>query len=151
MKTARVRRRCWSLTKSGRSGRSTRASSTSSNAARERAAKRTSYQAAAAISVIHNVPGSHAQFLLTLGSGEDKIVQMIQCDLSPAELWTFTTNPDERNARARVQSLNPDWSPAEVIAWLSLHYLQGLTGAGLIRIDESLLDSNQFTGDIGNE
>jgi type IV secretory pathway VirB4 component len=48
-------------------------------------------QAAAAISVINNVAGSHAQFLLVLGSGEDKIVQMIQCDLSPVELWTFTT------------------------------------------------------------
>jgi hypothetical protein len=99
-----------------------------------------SLQAAAAISVIHNVPGSHAQFLLTLGSGEDKIVQMIQCDLSPTELWTFTTNPDERNARARVQSLKPDWSLAEVIAWLAQYYPQGLTGIGLVAIDESLLD-----------
>lgn len=75
---------------------------------------------------------------------------MIQCDLSPAELWTFTTNPDERNARARAQSLKPEWSLAEVIAWLSLHYPQGLTGAGLVRIDESLLDSNQFIGGDSN-
>ncbi len=99
-----------------------------------------SLQAAAAIGVIHNVPGSHAQFLLTLGSGEDKIVEMVQCDLSPVELWTFTTNPDERNARARVQSLRPDWSLAQVIAWLADHYPQGVTGAGLVSIDESLLD-----------
>lgn len=99
-----------------------------------------SLQAAAAISVIHNVPGSHAQFLLVLGSGEDKIVQMAQCDLSPTELWTFTTNPDERNARARVQTLKPTWSLAQVIAWLAEYYPQGLTGAGLVRIDESLLD-----------
>lgn len=41
---------------------------------------------AAAISVIHNVPGSHAQFLLVIGSGKDKIVQTVQCDLSPTEL-----------------------------------------------------------------
>jgi hypothetical protein len=109
-----------------------------------------SLQAAAAIGVIHNVPGSHAQFLLALGSGEDKVVQMIQCDLSPAELWTFTTNPDERNARARVQSLKAEWSLAEVITWLSLHYPQGLTGAGLVRIDESLLENNQFKGGDGN-
>jgi hypothetical protein len=102
-----------------------------------------SLQAAAAIGVIHNVPGSHAQFLLAIGSGEDKVVQMIQCDLSPAELWTFTTNPDERNARARAQSLRPEWSLAEVIAWLSLHYPQGLTRAGIVRIDEGLLDGNQ--------
>jgi hypothetical protein len=99
-----------------------------------------SLQAAAAISVIHNAPGSHAQFLLSLGSGEDKIVQMIQCDLSPTELWTFTTNPDERNARARVQSLKPGWSLAEVIAWLAQYYPQGLTGVGLVSVDETLLD-----------
>ena len=96
-------------------------------------------QAAAAISVITNVAGSHAQFLLVLGSGEDKIVQMVQCDLSPAELWTFTTNPDERNARARAQTLHPDWSLAEVITWLAMNYPVGLTGAGLVSIDESLL------------
>jgi hypothetical protein len=96
-------------------------------------------QAAAAISVITNVAGSHAQFLLVLGSGEDKIVQMVQCDLSPVELWTFTTNPDERNARARVQTLRSVWSLAEVITWLALHYPAGLTGAGLVSIDESLL------------
>ncbi len=99
-----------------------------------------SIQAAAAISVIHNVPGSQAQFLLSLGSGEDQIVEMIQCDLSPAELWTFTTNPDERNARARVQSLRPAWSLAQVIAWLAEIYPLGLTGAGLVNIDESMLD-----------
>jgi len=99
-----------------------------------------SLQAAAAISVIHNVPGSHAQFLLVVGSGEDKIVQMVQCDLSPTELWTFTTNPDERNARARVQTLRPEWSLAQVIAWLAASYPQGLTGAGLVTIDEQLLD-----------
>src|SRR5262249_45957481 len=99
-----------------------------------------SLQAAAAVSVIHNVPGSHAQFLLALGSGEDKIVEMIQCDLSPTELWTFTTNPDERNARARAKSLRPDWPLAQVIAWLATHYPQGLTGAGLVAIDESPLD-----------
>ncbi len=65
---------------------------------------------------------------------------MVQCDLSPIELWTFTTNPDERNARARVQSLKSDWSLAEVIAWLAQYYPQGLTGAGLVSLDESLLD-----------
>jgi hypothetical protein len=99
-----------------------------------------SLQAAAAISVIHNVPGSHAQFLLVIGSGEDKIVQTVQCDLSPTELWTFTTNPDERNARARVQTLKAEWSLAQVIAWLAECYPLGLTGAGLVKIDETLLN-----------
>ena len=96
-------------------------------------------QAAAAISVINNIAGSHAQFLLVLGSGEDKIVQMVQCDLSPVELWTFTTNPDERNARARVQTLKPDWPLVQVIAWLAANYPLGLTGAGIVKIDESPL------------
>lgn len=98
-----------------------------------------SLQASAAISVIHNVPGSHAQFVLVLGAGEDKLVQTLQCDLSPTELWTFTTNPDERNARARVLTLRPHWSLAEAIAWLAAHYPQGLTGVGLVTIDEALL------------
>jgi hypothetical protein len=107
---------------------------------------RLSLQGAAAISVIHNIPGSYAQFLLVLGSGEDKIVQMVQCDLSPAELWTFTTNPDERNARARVLALRPRWSLAQAIAWLADLYPQGLTGADLVKIDEGLLEdqSPQF-------
>jgi hypothetical protein len=96
-------------------------------------------QAAAAVSVINNVAGSHAQFLLVLGSGEDKVVQTVQCDLSPVELWTFTTNPDERNARARVQTLKPGWPLVRVIAWLAESYPAGLTGAGLVAIDESLL------------
>src|SRR5262249_36323352 len=98
-----------------------------------------SLQAAAAIGVIHNVPGTHAQFLIALGSGEDKIVEMIECDLSPAELWTFTTNPDERNARARLHTLRPDWSLSQIIGGLAERYPQGLTGAGLININESLL------------
>ena len=54
---------------------------------------------------------------------------MLQVDLSPSELWTFTTNPDERNARARVQSLKPTWPMAVVIAWLAERYPRGLTAA----------------------
>jgi hypothetical protein len=95
-----------------------------------------SLQAAAAVSVIHNAPGSHAQFLLALGSGEDRVMQLVQCDLSPTELWTFTTNPDERNARARVRALKPWWPLARVIDWLAARYPRGLTGAGLVAIDE---------------
>ncbi len=95
--------------------------------------------AAAAISAIRNVPGSHAQFLLVLGAGDDKIVEMVQVDLSPMELWTFTSNPDERNARARVGGLKPDWTMAECIAWLATQYPRGLTAERLVEIDESLL------------
>ena len=95
--------------------------------------------AAAAIGAIKNVAGEFAQFVLVLGSGQDQIVEMIQLDLSPAELWTFTTNPYERNARARVQSLRPDWRLSDVIAWLAEYYPRGLAAAGLVEIDESFL------------
>jgi hypothetical protein len=97
-----------------------------------------SINAAAAIGAIKNVPGEYAQYVLTLGSGFDQIVEMIQMDLSPAELWTFTTNPYERNARARVQSLTGR-PLSEVIGWLASVYPRGLAAAGLVVIDESLL------------
>ena len=98
-----------------------------------------SENAAAAISAIHNIAGEYAQYVLALGSGQDQVVEMIQLDLSPPELWTFTTNPYERNARARVSALRPDWSLADVIEWLAAVYPRGLAAQRLIEIDESLL------------
>jgi hypothetical protein len=102
-----------------------------------------SHGAVGAVSAIRNVPGSHAQFLLVLGAGDDKIVEMVQVDLSPMELWTFTSNPDERNARARVAALKQEWSLAECIAWLAAQYPRGLTAEKLVSIDESLLLEDQ--------
>ncbi len=99
-----------------------------------------SENAAAAISAIRNVAGEYAQFVWVSGAGNDQIVEMIQMDLSPAELWTFTTNPNERNARARVLALRPDWSLAEVIEWLAAVYPRGLAAAGLVEVDETLLN-----------
>jgi hypothetical protein len=96
-------------------------------------------EAAGAINAIRNVPGSHAQFVAVFGAGDDKVVEMIQVDLAPTELWTFTTNPDERNARARVMTLRPEWSLADSIAWLAERYPRGLTAQKLINIDENLL------------
>jgi hypothetical protein len=98
-----------------------------------------SENAAAAISAIHNIAGGYAQYVLSLGSGQDQVVEMIQLDLSPAELWTFTTNPYERNARARVSAVKPDWQLADVIAWLAAVYPRGLAAQGLIAIDETIL------------
>ena len=100
-----------------------------------------SESAAAAISAIHNIAGEYAQYVLALGSGQDQVVEMIQLDLSPPELWTFTTNPYERNARARVSALRPDWSLADVIEWLAAVYPRGLAAQGSIEIDESLLQA----------
>jgi hypothetical protein len=99
-----------------------------------------SENAAAAISAIRNVAGEYAQYVWVSGSGNDQIVEMIQMDLSPAELWTFTTNPNERNARARVSALMPGWSLAEVIEWLAAVYPRGLAAAGLVEVDETLLN-----------
>jgi len=98
-----------------------------------------SENAAAAISAIRNVAGEYAQYVIALGSGQDQTVEMIQMDLSPAELWTFTTNPYERNARARVSTFHPDWPLAAAIAWLAAHYPRGLASQRLIAIDQSLL------------
>ena len=94
---------------------------------------------AAAIENIRNSPGSYAQFVLVIGAGADKIVEVVQVDLSPMELWTFTSNPDERNARARVAHLKPEWGLSECIAWLASEYPRGLTAEKLIEIDESRL------------
>ncbi len=98
-----------------------------------------SENAAAAVSAIKNVAGHYAQYVLVIGAGQDQTVEMIQMDLSPAELWTFTTNPYERNARARVSSLRPQWPLADVIAWLAATYPRGLASEGLVEIDQSLL------------
>ena len=99
-----------------------------------------SENAAAAVSAIRNVAGEYAQYVIALGSGHDQIVEMIQVDLSPAELWTFTTNPNERNARARVSMLRPEWSLSEVIEWLAWVYPRGLAAAGLVEIKETFLN-----------
>jgi len=98
-----------------------------------------SENAAAAVSAIKNVAGHYAQYVLVLGAGQDQTVEMIQMDLSPSELWTFTTNPYERNARARVSALRPGWPLADVITWLAANYPRGLASQGLVEIDESAL------------
>lgn len=98
-----------------------------------------SENAAAAVSAIKNVAGHYAQYVLVLGAGQDQTVEMIQMDLSPPELWTFTTNPYERNARARVAALRPRWPLADVITWLAANHPRGLASEGLVEIDESAL------------
>ena len=98
--------------------------------------------AAAAIGAIHNVAGSHAQYVVALGSGPDKKVEMIQLALSPAELWTFTTHPMERNVRARVQQLKPNWTAADVVIWLAANYPRGIVFEGLSWINESLIPTD---------
>jgi hypothetical protein len=38
----------------------------------------------------------------------------------------------------------PDWSLADVIEWLAVVYPRGLAAAGLVAIDETLLDPQRF-------
>jgi len=106
-----------------------------------------SENAAAAVSAIRNIAGEYAQYVLALGSGRDQVVEMIQMDLSPAELWTFTTNPYERNARARVSALTR-WPLADVIAWLAAVYPRGLAAHGLVEADESSLDAQTIEREV---
>lgn len=102
---------------------------------------RLSTNAQRCIEGIRNVPGEYAQFLGVFGTGQDSTCEMFQVDLSPIELWTYTTNPDERNARARVFNVKPEWDMSVVVAYLAQEYPRGLTAAGLTEIDESLLEN----------
>jgi hypothetical protein len=99
--------------------------------------------AAGAIYSIRNAAGSHSQFVIALGSGIDAEVEKIQLELSPQELWVFTTHAHERNARARVAQLKPHWSMAEIVSWLAGAYPRGLAFAGLTQVDESLLPTEE--------
>jgi hypothetical protein len=91
-----------------------------------------------AISALRNRDGQYTQWALVLGSGDNQQVETVQNHLSPTMLWMFSTNPEESNARARVAALRPDWTLAEVIAWLAAKYPQGLASSG-VAFDESVL------------
>jgi hypothetical protein len=94
----------------------------------------------AAIDSIKNMPGHYSEFVGVWGAGSHQQAQKFRVVLnSSLKLWTYTSNPDERNARRRLQFLRPDWHPVQVHMWLAEHYPQGLVGAGLTQIDEALL------------
>jgi hypothetical protein len=93
---------------------------------------------------IKNVAGEYAEFLAVVGTGQDQVIEMVKVDLSPTELWTFTTNPDERNARARVAALRPDWPMAVTVGALAMYYPRGLTAQSLTEIDESLFANTEI-------
>lgn len=95
-----------------------------------------SIRAVQAIGALQNVDGLYTQWLMVLGSGDTQQVETVQNNLSPTMLWTFTTHPDEANARARVAVLKPNWPLTEVIAWLAAQYPQGLAASGSV-FDES--------------
>lgn len=93
-----------------------------------------------AIDSIKNMPGHYSEFVGVWGAGSHQQAQKFRVVLnSSLKLWTYTSNPDERNARRRVQHLRPGWHPVQVHMWLAEHYPQGLVGAGLSQIDDALL------------
>jgi hypothetical protein len=96
-----------------------------------------------AIGALKNVDGLYTQWVIVLGSGDHQQVEVVQNNLSPTLLWTFTTHPDEANTRARAAMLRPDWPLTEVIAWLASQYPQGLAASGLM-FDEALLTGEVF-------
>lgn len=102
---------------------------------------RLSEAALGAIRSISNAAGSHSQFVIALGSGDDEQVEKIQVELSPQELWVLSTHAHERNARARLGQLKPHWSMGEKAGFLASVYPRGLAFLGRTEIDESLLPS----------
>ncbi len=97
-----------------------------------------------AIDSIKNQPGHYSEFVGVWGAGAHQQAQKFRVVLNSAlKLWTYTSNPDERNARRRVQYLRPQWHPVQVHLWLAENYPQGLVGAGLTQIDEALLSGTE--------
>ncbi|MEQ1924423.1 MAG: hypothetical protein ABL952_18145, partial [Pyrinomonadaceae bacterium] len=87
-----------------------------------------------AIRSIRNPYGSYTQWVMVIGSGDDKIVEMATVSQSPIERWNSTTDANEKNARALVERLMPNQPFAFVLAWLAEHYPLGLTAAGMTEI-----------------
>lgn len=88
---------------------------------------------------IRNVEGSHAQYVLIFGKGDSQQAEMVHVSLSPIALWTYTSNPLERNARTRLKNIFPNWTTTNVVAWLAERYPHGLKLVGKTEIDEEIL------------
>lgn len=98
----------------------------------------------AAIDSIKNHPGHYSEFVGVWGAGAHQQAQKFRVVLnSSLKLWTYTSNPDERNARRQVQFLRPHWHPVQVHMWLAEHYPQGLVGIGITQINEELLAASE--------
>jgi hypothetical protein len=91
------------------------------------------------IRAIHNVHGSHMQFLLVVGSGDEQKAQPIEVALSPQMYWALTSLPEETNAVRKVQSRRPDWSRLDVVDYLANRYPKGMVSQGIRDIPETEL------------
>ena len=93
-----------------------------------------------AVRSIRNPYGIYTQWVMVIGSGDDKIVEMATVSQSPIERWNSTTDANERNARATSETLMPNQPFAFVLAWLASKYPLGLTAAGLTEIKPEHLE-----------
>ena len=93
-----------------------------------------------AVRSIRNPYGIYTQWVMVIGSGDDKIVEMATVSQSPIERWNSTTDANERNARATTEALMPNQPFAFVLAWLASKYPLGLTAAGLTEIKPEHLE-----------
>ena len=93
-----------------------------------------------AVRSIRNPYGIYTQWVMVIGSGDDKIVEMATVSQSPIERWNSTTDNNERNARAMAEHLMPNHPFTFVLAWLASRYPLGLTAAGLTEIKAEHLE-----------
>ncbi len=102
----------------------------------------------AAVRAINNHYGSYTQWLMVVGSGNDKIIEMAEVHASPTMLWANTNDTNEANARRLIENLRPDLPLAFIVSWLAGKYPRGLTAAGLTNVFERDLAELQTGGAI---
>ena len=90
----------------------------------------------AAVRAINNQYGQYTQWVMVIGSGNDKIVEMAEVQASPTMLWANTNDTNEANARRLVENLRSDLPLAIIVSWLAQKYPSGLTAAGLTSLSE---------------
>lgn len=93
-----------------------------------------------AVRSIRNPYGIYTQWVMVIGSGDDKIVEMATVSQSPIERWNSTTDANERNARATAEAFMANQPFAFVLAWLASKYPLGLTAAGLTELKPEHLE-----------
>ncbi len=90
-----------------------------------------SKETVSAVRAINNQYGRYTQWVMVLGSGNDKIIEMAEVHASPTMLWANTNDTNEANARRLVENLRPDLPLAIVVSHLAQKYPLGLTAVGL--------------------
>ena len=98
----------------------------------------------AAVRAINNQYGRYTQWVMVVGSGNDKIIEMAEVHASPTMLWANTNDTNEANARRLVESLRPDLPLAIIVSHLAQKYPLGLTAVGLTGLSEQDLAELQM-------